>query len=108
MIWGFQENHETGQHGKTSGGLVKPFGNNKKSRNPGMHSWNAWRWVGNKHPGGVERKLQCEQRRALRKSRQPQTASQEGHTAGLSGTKTDLGVIRKSQGKIFLKSYKSW
>lgn len=48
----FQENHETRQHGNTCGGLAKPLVNNKRSRNPGMHSWNAWQPVGNKHPGG--------------------------------------------------------
>lgn len=51
----FQENHETRQHGNTCGGLAKPVGNNKRSRNPGMLSWNAWQPVGNKHPGGGEK-----------------------------------------------------
>lgn len=75
MIWEFQENRETRQRGKTSCGVLKPFGNNKKSRNPGVHSWNAWHQGGNK---GVERKLPWEQRRALRKCK----AAAKGFSGG--------------------------
>lgn len=93
---------------KTSCGVLKPLGNNKKSRNPGVHSWNAWQWGGNKHTGGWRESCNGNREEFWEIARQLQKASQEGDAAGLSETKTDSGVVRKSQGKIFFKSYKTW